>query len=99
MEQVIYLSMVTACLSYTVTETRFFEPVRKLVKEVPFFGKLLSCGYCLGHWIAFVLTAIYLPRLFSFWWPLDYFLTAVAVAWLAGVQWGIMSLIMLKADK
>ncbi len=100
MEKVIYLSLVTASISFTVTETKLFEGLRSWVKKKSsFLGELVSCGYCFGHWIAFVLVAIYRPKLFESWWLLDYFLTAIVIAWLAGIQWVLMCLLTQKAGK
>lgn len=99
-QNVIFLSIVVASLSFTITETKLFLPLREWAKEKNrFFGDLLCCGYCLGHWIAFVLAAVYRPRVFDFWRPLDYFLTALCIAWLGGIQWVLMSLLMKNADK
>ncbi len=100
METVIYLSFVTASISFTVTETKLFKPLREwLKKKSSFLGDLFCCGYCLGHWVAFVLVAIYKPKLFEFWWLLDYFLTAIVIAWLSGIQWALMCLLMEKTGK
>jgi len=95
MEKLIYLSLLTASVSFTVTETKVFLPFREWAKEIsPRFGELVSCGYCFGHWVAFVLVAIYRPWLFEFWWPLDYFFTSVVIAWLAAFQWALMCWLM-----
>jgi hypothetical protein len=49
--------------------------------------------------VAFVLVAVYKPKLFEFWWLLDYFLTALVIAWLSGLQWVLMCLLMEKTGK
>jgi hypothetical protein len=100
MLQVIYLSLVTASISFTVAETKLFTSIREWVAERSnFLGKLLSCGYCFGHWVAFALVAIFRPRLFESWWLLDYFLTALVIAWLGAFQWVVMCWLMKKAEK
>ncbi len=100
MLEVIYLSFVSASMSFTLTETKIFMPVREWVnRKNSFIGKLLSCGYCFGRWAAFVLVGIYRPKLFECWWLLDYFLTAIAVAWLAAFQWVLMCWLMEVAEK
>jgi hypothetical protein len=100
MRTVIYLSFVTASISFTVTETKLFKPLREWVKgKNSFMGELLCCGYCFGHWIAFLLVAIYRPKLFDSWWLLDYFLTILVIAWFSGIQWCLMCWIMEKAIK
>ncbi|HER45754.1 MAG TPA: DUF1360 domain-containing protein [Thermoplasmatales archaeon] len=100
MESVVYLSLVTASISFTVTETKLFELFRKRMHGWnSFFGKLFSCGYCLGHWVALALEVAYRPRLFGLWLVLDYILTAIVIAWLGGFQWGLMCLLMDKTGK
>ncbi len=100
MEIIIYLSIVTASISFTVSETKLFKPLREWMKKKnAFLGDLFCCGYCFGHWAAFALVALYKPRLFIYWWPLDYFLTALSIAWLAGGQWALMCGLMDKAGK
>jgi hypothetical protein len=100
MEQVVLLSFVVASLAFTVTEAKLIAPTReRLKRKNPLLGELISCGYCLGHWVAFGLVAIYRPRLFHAWWLLDYFFTALVIAWLAGAQWALMCWLMEKAKK
>ncbi|WKZ19037.1 MAG: hypothetical protein QY310_00380 [Candidatus Jettenia sp. CY-1] len=100
MEKIIYLSFVTASISFAVTETKLFLPLREWMKgKNSFFGRLLSCGYCFGHWIACVLVALYRPRLFESWCLLDYFFTALIITWLAAFQWVLMCWLMDKAGK
>ena len=96
-EEVLLLCLVTASISYTVTETKLFEASRERIQKKFLVGEVLSCGYCLCHWVAFALVAVYRPRLFDVWWPLDYFLTALIIAWLSGIQWVLMCLVMEKA--
>ncbi len=60
---------------------------------------MARCGYCLGHWAAFGLVAVYRPRLFEAWWLLDYVLTALVIAWLAAFQWAALCWLMEKAKK
>jgi len=97
---VIYLSLACASVSFTVSETKLFLPLREwLNRKIPFLGKLFSCGYCFGHWVAFSLVAVYRPRLFDFWPPLDYFLTALVISWLAAFQWALLCLLCNKAGK
>ncbi len=100
MLQVILLSVVTACISFTVTETKLFAPFREWLKvKSSLVGELFACGYCLGHWVAFALVVIYKPKLFEFWWLLDYFLTALVIAWIAAIQWILMCLLFRSAGK
>lgn len=100
MKDVLYLSLAGASISFTVTETRLFKPVREWMQtKSGFLGKMICCGYCLGHWLAFALVFLYRPRLFFTWPLLDYFLTAIVIAWLSGFQWGVMCWLMYKNGK
>jgi hypothetical protein len=93
-------SFVAASISFTVTEIKLFLPLREWVKKRnTFLGELFSCGYCFGHWVAFALVAVYRPKLFEAWWQLDYFLTALVIAWFAAFQWAVMCWLMEKANK
>lgn len=100
MENVLFLSLITASISFTLTETKLFKPLREWAKEKSLFlGGLLSCGYCFGHWVAFTLVAVYRPRMVDAWGPIDYFLTALLIAWLSAFQWIILCWLMQKAGK
>ena len=94
------LSLANAAIAFTVTETKLFGPFRDWTKAKHHaLGELFACGYCLGHWSAFALTAIYRPRLFEAWWPIDYFLTAMVIAWLSAFQWILLCWLMQKVGK
>lgn len=92
MLEIVYLSLVTASISFTITETKLFESARNFLgKQSLFLGKLFNCGYCFGHWVAFILVAIYRPRLFqSSFLLIDYFLAALVIAWISAFQWIVL---------
>jgi hypothetical protein len=98
--QVVLLSLVTGSVAFTLCETRLFAAPRDWVKgRSAWLGKLAGCGYCLAHWVALGLVAIYHPRLFEAWWLLDYFLTALVIAWLAAFQWAALCWLIEKVGK
>jgi hypothetical protein len=100
MAEVVLLSLVAASVAFTLCETVLFAGLRERVKARSVcLGKHAGCGYCLGHWITFGLVAIYRPRLLEAWWRLDYFLTALIIAWLAAFQWAALCWLMEKAGK
>jgi hypothetical protein len=98
--EVVALSMATACIAFTVSETALFENLRLwLVAKQRLLGKLVSCGFCLSQWFAFGLVAIYRPRLVEAFLLLDYLLTAFIIAWLAAFQWATLCWLMDSAHK
>jgi hypothetical protein len=100
MAEVVLLSLVTASVAFTLCETTLFAGLREWVKaRSAWLGKLVCCGYCLGHWIAFGLVAVYRPRLFQTWWVLDYICTGLIIAWLAALQWAVLCWLTTKAGK
>lgn len=100
MEEVFCLSLVRACISFTLSEAKIFLPVRDWIKKkISCLGELFCCGYCLGHWVAFAFVTIYRPKLFGHWWLLDYFLTALVIAWLSAFQYILLCWLMEKAGK
>jgi hypothetical protein len=100
MNEVFLLSLLTASISFTVTETKVFQFLREWTKaKNAWAGDLISCGYCLGLWVAFALVVVYQPRLFHAWWLLDYFFTALVIAWLSAFQWILICWLMKKTEK
>lgn len=83
----ILLSMVVASISFFVSHTQLLENQRNWIfKHSKFFGILIECCYCLGHWIAVVVLVIFPLRLFDASWPTDYIMTWLVISWIAGVQ-------------
>jgi hypothetical protein len=98
--EAIILSCATASVAFTVSEAVVFQGLRAWCKaKNPWLGKLVNCGYCLGHWVAFALVGAYRTRLFERWWPLDFVLTGLVVAWIAGFQWTLMCWLFTMAKK
>ena len=88
MRSLFLFSFVNASISFTFAESRLFRGLRAWLKARSLFlGELVECGYCVGHWSAMLLTAIYRLRVFQFWWPLDFLVTVLALAWLSAFQW------------
>lgn len=107
---ILYLSLICASISFTVAESKLFEPLREWTKKRNrFFGELITCGYCFGHWTAFFLVAVLAVAVDSpsgllgfppgVWRIVDYFFTALAIAWLSGFQWIAFCFIIDKAGK
>ena len=95
---VLKLSLVSACISFTLAEAAIFKGIRAWVKKrSAFLGKLVSCGYCTGFWVSFGLVANFQPTLFFSSSPTtDFLFTGLTTAWLSGLQgalWGMMSAI------
>jgi hypothetical protein len=94
------LSLVTASIAFTISETELFAPLREWGRaRSSRVGKLLGCGYCIGFWTAFGLVAIYRPRVYNHWWLLDYLLTAFLIAWLSAFQWASLCWLMDRTGK
>lgn len=73
----IVLALVVSGTSYTITMADVFEPFRKFIgARNAWLGKLFSCFYCLSHWVAFLLVAIYRPQII----PGDYLILNLAVS-------------------
>lgn len=99
MLELILLSFANACIAYTISQTLIFQPFRQVVAHYnDFLGELASCGYCLGHWIAFILVAIYQPHVIQSYWILDWFITSLMLTWLSAIQWGLFNLLMNKLE-
>lgn len=69
----------------TITKAKIFFRFRMLVTRNTYWGGLLvSCPYCMSHWIVFAIIAAYRPRLVtSSLVPLDVIVTGFAIVTLA----------------
>ena len=96
---IIWLSMASAAISYTVADAMIFKPLRCWVlSKNTFIGHLISCGYCLGFWVCFFLEAIFQPNLFDIK-IAGHILTAFIMAWMSGAQWILMAIAMKISGK
>ncbi|MGA9523234.1 MAG: DUF1360 domain-containing protein [Myxococcaceae bacterium] len=79
-------------LSHTISRERICEPLRrKLGGKETWTGYLVSCPWCVSHWLAFALvplTGLYPIRVAVAWAPLasviEWFLASILVTVLAG---------------
>lgn len=96
---IIWLSTVSAAISFTVADALIFKLVREwIAKKSDFFGHLVCCGYCTSYWIAFALELIFQPNLFDIK-IIGHLLTSFIIAWLSGLQWIVMVILTKKGDK
>jgi len=98
---VLLLAAATASIAFTISETVLFRGFRDFVNaKSAWFGKLFSCGYCLGHWVALALVIAYRPRVYFSAWPvLDYGMTVLLIAWIAAFQWIALAMMVKVAGK
>lgn len=86
----ILLSMIVASISFFISHTQLLKKLRKwLWDHAMFFGMLMDCSYCVGHWVAVIVLIIFpvkLCVLFGMDSPADYFFTWLVISWLAGLQ-------------
>ena len=82
MKDIAVLSLVSAALSFLISEARVTAPLRMRFSGL---RGLLTCGYCLGHWISLALAVGFGVKLFG-----SYILATLVMAWLSGFQWAIM---------
>jgi hypothetical protein len=91
MFQLIAVSLVVMGLSHTIARERLFAPLRDhLGGQRTWFGYLVSCPYCVSHWVALVLvpvTGTYAIEVRHDWgpvtWLLRWFLSSILVAVIA----------------
>lgn len=81
------VSAVVMCASHTIAKERIFQPVRDaLGNKDTFFGYLISCPYCVSHWISFGLVPIT---------GIDNIFPIVSLPWILGpiLRWFLTSLL------
>jgi len=69
-----------------VSEASIAKPLRERLEHVPFFGKMVQCGYCAGHWIAAAMLLWLRPPLIIESW----FVTWLVIVMLSAFQWALL---------
>lgn len=94
----ILFSMVVASVSFFISHSQLMERPRNWLlkrgeagKIGALFFELITCPYCLGHWLTAALIVAFPMRLFGIFWPVDYLFTWLAISWVAGLQSMAMS--------
>ena len=88
------LSIVTASVSFLVIQSKLFQWFRNIVRECPLF----KCGICFGHWIALALVLLFDIKFFECHWLLDIIFSTLAIAWVGGIQYEIMSILVMAME-
>lgn len=58
------IAVAAASISYTITMTELFAPVRSWSQKLGhMIGYLFTCFYCMSHWVVIAAVLIYRPRL------------------------------------
>jgi len=86
--KVLAVSLVVMGLSHTIARERIFAPLRdRLGGPGTWLGYLISCSYCVSHWVAFIvvpLTGAYAVDVVPHWGPvsgiLRWFLSSVLIS-------------------
>jgi hypothetical protein len=91
MSKVIAISLVVMGIAHTISKERIFAPIRqRLGGPDTWLGYLVSCPYCVSHWIAFVLVPLtetygievsYRSGFFT--WVMRWFLSSILVTVIA----------------
>lgn len=60
------IAFAASSISYTITQTELFVPVRNLSQKFGhMIGYLFSCFYCMSHWVIIAGVLVYQPILIS----------------------------------
>lgn len=84
------LALAIGPAAYTCARAEISSPVRvwlagKDGKAWLWLFKLVSCPYCLSHWMAFVAAAIWRPWIISGWPPAEWLVTSLATVAVAAL--------------
>lgn len=96
----IAVSMAISSISMTVAKTKVFAPMRDWVfARNEWLGNLISCPYCLSHWLTFAAVAWYQPKIIEsqivFF---DLIVSIFAIVAIAAIVSGIMTRLLWEAS-
>lgn len=78
-------AMAISSIAVTISTSKLFAPLVAKVQEYSkWLGQLVSCHYCLSHWIA-MFAALFFPVELSNIWIVNWFVTAFALVTLSSV--------------
>jgi len=81
LRQLILVSFVVMGLAHTISKERLFAPLReRLGGRQTWLGYLVSCPYCVSHWIAFVVVPV--TRTYAVDVPYDWGALQTVLRWL-----------------
>lgn len=95
MALIILMSMIVACISWTISRSVLLQAPRELLKKKSkFFGRLIVCPYCVSHYvgaiIAFLAVSSGLYSFLYFYGFVDWFILTILLVWLAAFQHAIL---------
>jgi hypothetical protein len=101
MDDVITIVLVTASVSFVVTESALFRGFQRWVqRKSATLHKLLGCYLCLGYWIAFVLSCAFDVQVLPVSMPVvGYVLSALLIGYVSGWLNTLLVMGMAKAGR
>lgn len=89
---VLLLAIAVAAVSVTTSKAKVFAGVRQRIRNrSEWFGELAQCPYCTSHWLSFLATAVYQPRVVNCGYLLpDLLVSAFAMVTLAALAGGLI---------
>lgn len=83
----VFLGIATGAISMVVSRSTILNSFHDwLEKRSVFLENLLSCPWCVSHWIALIFTIIYRPLIVTSWFvPVDYFVTVMVMTVIAAI--------------
>ena len=94
----IILSFAVSAISLTLARSKVFESLRRFtLAQNRWMGELISCPYCLSHWISILLVIVYRPETsLHVWMPLDIVVSAFVIVGFGSLIIGAVSRILFR---
>ncbi len=90
--QITVMAFAVSAIAVTITKAKVFQPIRGWIKSKSvWLGDLFSCPYCLSHWLAIIIVAIYQPDMFSFFLILDLIIAIFLMIAFSAIVSGIIT--------
>jgi hypothetical protein len=80
------LALATTSISVTIARAEIFAPLREYISEKSVWaGKLVSCSYCVSHWVSMVFVATYRPIIIEMWIFSDLIVSVFAIVTISAI--------------
>jgi len=91
LSQVAVLAVAASAISATISRAKVFASTRRCIAlHNRWLGELVSCHYCMVHWVCAGFTVIYRPVIMQVFFPIDLFVSLFVMVGFAAIISGVI---------
>ena len=89
-----YMAFAVAAVSHTIAKAHITKSFRQWARsESTIMGDIMSCPWCLSHWVSLCLVTAYKPVVLKLYMPLDLIVSLFVMVAISAIIEGIISVL------